>query len=165
MNAATEAVLFEEEQRFRQPWLWALLLGIMVIEFAAFVLVAEQAAGGGGLFIFAGALVVLLGIIWLMYSLRLTVRVYPDRLHIHFFPLVRREIPLDEIASYEARTYRPLLEYGGWGLRYSFTGNGRAYNVSGHRGVQLTLRDGERLLIGSQRADELADAIAATKNH
>jgi hypothetical protein len=36
-----------------------------------------------------------------------------------------------------------------------------AYNVSGNQGVDLTLRDGRRVMLGSQRADELAAAIEA----
>jgi hypothetical protein len=35
-----------------------------------------------------------------------------------------------------------------------------AYNVRGDQGVELTLRDGRRVLIGTQRATELAAAIA-----
>ena len=46
---------------------------------------------------------------------------------------------------------------GGWGFRWG--SSGRAYNLRGNRGVQLTLADGGRLLLGSQRADELAAAI------
>ena len=34
-----------------------------------------------------------------------------------------------------------------------------AYNVRGDRGALLTLADGRTVLIGSQRADELAAAI------
>jgi hypothetical protein len=64
---------------------------------------------------------------------------------------------------WEARTYRPILEYGGWGIRYSPFGQGCAYNVSGNRGVQLELADGQRILIGSQRAEELARAIGEAK--
>ncbi|NLK25486.1 MAG: hypothetical protein GX307_02790 [Euryarchaeota archaeon] len=37
---------------------------------------------------------------------------------------------------------------------------GKAYNVSGNRGVLLKLKDGNSLLIGSQRAEELDAAIA-----
>jgi hypothetical protein len=44
-----------------------------------------------------------------------------------------------------------------------------AYNVSGDRGVELTLRDGRRVMLGSQRPEELAQAIetqrAAAKKH
>ena len=34
-----------------------------------------------------------------------------------------------------------------------------AYNVGGNRGVDLTLRDGRGIMLGSQRPDELAEAI------
>ena len=46
--------------------------------------------------------------------------------------------------------------------QYTFT-RGKAYNVSGNEGVQLELTNGKRILIGSQRADELADAIKRAK--
>jgi hypothetical protein len=48
---------------------------------------------------------------------------------------------------------------GGWGLR--FGAKGKAYNVSGNRGVLLTFEGDKTLLIGSLRADELAQAIRA----
>jgi hypothetical protein len=42
-------------------------------------------------------------------------------------------------------------------------GKGWAYNVRGNRGVQLELANGKRILIGSQRAEELAGAIGEAK--
>jgi len=36
---------------------------------------------------------------------------------------------------------------------------GKAYNVSGNRGVQLELLNGGRILIGSQKPEELVKAI------
>jgi hypothetical protein len=62
------------------------------------------------------------------------------------------------VSEYYARVYRPILEYGGWGIRCGFKG-ARAYNVSGNKGVQLILQNGKRLLIGSQKPDELVEAI------
>jgi hypothetical protein len=44
----------------------------------------------------------------------------------------------------------------GWGAR-------KAYNVSGNRGVELTLQDGSTIMIGSQRADELEWAIRSAQ--
>ena len=76
------------------------------------------------------------------------------------FPLYRRRIALADIASAEAVTYSPLAEYGGWGIR-GF-GSSVALNARGNRGVRLTLRDGRRVLIGSQRAGELAEALRGT---
>ena len=97
------------------------------------------------------------GLTLLFYKLKLITEVGPDGVHIRFFPLTRRKITFDSITSCKARTYRPIREYGGWGIRFSRKGN--AYNVSGNWGVQLEFRQGRPLLIGSQRAEELADAI------
>ena len=69
---------------------------------------------------------------------------------------------VNEIVVARARTYSPLREYGGWGLRG--WGTSRAYNVSGNRGVELTLQDGSSIMIGSQRADELAQAIVSAQS-
>lgn len=105
------------------------------------------------------AVAVTLGIACLFFFSRLETTVYRNRLVIRFRPFhIRgRVFAMDEIEEAEAREYRPILEYGGWGIRYGLSG--MAYNVSGNRGVQLSLRDGRRVLIGSQRADELAAAI------
>lgn len=156
-------VLFHEEQRFRQWWLWAI---IAVTSIVAPLMTgldwlradsperAGEAAWGFGISAAVGGALLLL-----FLSLRLTTELRRKELFIRFFPLHWRgkTIPLKEIASCEARVYRPLLEYGGWGIRWGISG--KAYNVSGKQGVQLVLKDGKRLLIGSQRAEELSEAI------
>jgi hypothetical protein len=78
-----------------------------------------------------------------------------------FRPLTRRVIPIADIESAQARSYGALRAYGGWGIR-GLDGQ-RAYSVSGDRGVELDLADGRKVLIGSQRADELARAISAAQ--
>ena len=91
-------------------------------------------------------------------SLRLEVEVLEDCLRVRFFPLRTRRILFGEIRSCAVRTYRPLREYGGWGIKYGRT-FGWSYTLSGDRGVQLELEGGKRLLVGSHRADELAKAV------
>jgi hypothetical protein len=103
------------------------------------------------------------GLLWLFYHMKLVVRVSKGYLHLRFFPFVHKNIPLREIAHWEARIYHPIREYGGWGIRYAGKRKGWAYNVSGNFGVQLDLKNGERLLIGSQRADQLASALERAK--
>jgi hypothetical protein len=95
----------------------------------------------------------------LFLVLRLTTTVTHDTLVLRFPPFVHRRIPLSDIAIAEATTYRPLLEYGGWGIRLGF--GGWCYNVRGNEGVRVTLRDGRRIMIGSGRASELARALGA----
>jgi hypothetical protein len=94
--------------------------------------------------------------------MKMTVKVDTEFLRNRYFPLWSKTVPLTEIVRWETRTYRPVLEYGGWGIRYG-AGNGWAYNVSGNQGVQLELANGQRILIGSQRAKELAWAIGQAK--
>ncbi len=67
-------------------------------------------------------------------------------------------IAAGDLKGYEVLTYSPIKDYGGWGIRYGR--GGKAYNVRGNRGVQLQLANGQRLLIGSQRPEELSNALA-----
>lgn len=92
---------------------------------------------------------------------RLETRVFADRVVIRFRPfhLRGRVIALADIAEVEGRTYHPVIEYGGWGIRRNAAG--MAYTVSGNEGVYLTLREGGGVLIGSRRSGELAAAIRA----
>jgi hypothetical protein len=149
--------IFEEHQFFSQPWLWALMLASVAALLVGVFLDPELQT----------VLWVVLGIILasalLLYAMRLSVQVDTEAVRINFFPLRKKSIPLAEIVHWEARTYRPILEYGGWGIRYSPLGKGWAYNVRGNQGVQLKLASGKSVLIGSQRAEELARAIGAAK--
>jgi len=156
-------ILFEEEQRFCQKWIWLLVGLVAAIGWVTFIqqIVFGTPVGNHpapDLVVWLILVLIGIGVPWLMYSLRLITRVESSRLVIRFRPLLTREILLQDIANCEARTYRPIREYGGWGIRFSMK-HGRAYNVSGNRGVQLTLTDGKKVLIGSQRADELAAII------
>ena len=93
-------------------------------------------------------------------ALKLTTEVRRDGVYFCFSPIhVRfRRIGLDEIVRFEALRYRPILQYGGWGIRIRH--RRRAYSVSGDRGVRITLTDGRTVLFGSQRAETFAEAIA-----
>jgi len=161
----TQAVLFEEEQSFGAAW-WGLMLGISILVVASFtgIAVLEPEMASGLIVSSILAFVVIGGVTLLLTMTRLTVRVDSENMHVSYFPFFKKDIPLTEIAHWEARTYRPLVEYGGWGIRSSWGGKNSAYNLKGNRGVQLEFASGKRLLIGSQRAKELAEAITQAKN-
>jgi hypothetical protein len=82
----------------------------------------------------------------------------PDELQIRFGRRTRFRIPLKNVVRAYPRTYHPIREYGGWGIRYA-PDRSRAFNMRGDSGVQLVLRSGQRVLIGSQNPDELAAAV------
>lgn len=164
---------FREVQGFRQWWLWLLLLAtavgtIGVFGYGIYVQVIQGTPWGenpmsdGGLIITAVATTLLtVGMAALLLSARLITEVRSDGLHIRFFPMRSKVIPYESIASYQARTYHPVREYGGWGIRWGR--EGKAYIVGGNEGLQLLLNDGRKVLVGSQRAQELEAAVRTWK--
>ena len=68
-----------------------------------------------------------------------------------------RVIKWEEIESAEVRKYKPIGEYGGWGVRIGT--KGKAYNVKGNMGLQLVLVSGKRILIGTQKPAELEEVL------
>mgnify|MGYP001821635815 CR=1 FL=1 len=161
-------VQFEERQHFRQPWIWALILLVAGIGWWALVqqVVLDQPFGsnpGPDWLVWLLWLVVGLGLpaLFLWAHLRLTVT--DEAVIISYRPFTRRRIELLEILGANAREYDALREYGGWGIK-GWSREKRAYNVSGSEGVELFLRDGRTVMLGSQRADELAAAIMAAKD-
>lgn len=155
---------YREEQRFRQVWLWLIIFAIAGFFWYALIrqIFLQQPVGdnpmpNGGLILVW--LLCGLGIPCLFFFTKLITEVRQDGLYIRFIPFhfSFQKIAFDQLESYDVRTYRPIWEYGGWGIR--FGPKGWAYNVSGNRGVQLELTGGKRVLIGSQRPDELRQAI------
>ena len=162
-------ILFHEEQRFSRP-LALLLLPVLLLPFGVVAWGAwrqlvkglpfgnNPAPDGVLLAVLMVHLLITVGLIWLFLTVRLTTEVRQDGLHIRFRPFHGRERRIDGIRSWKARDYQPIGEFGGWGIRRNGRGDG-AYNVRGSRGVDLELEGGKRLLIGSQEADRLAEAL------
>lgn len=68
-----------------------------------------------------------------------------------------RRLPLFEISKVENVRFDPQKDYGGYGIRS--TQNGTAYLAKGDQGVRITLKDGSQLVIGSQHAADLIQAL------
>ncbi len=164
-----QKVLFREVQKFNQGWLWILLaiavfsvvvpFGYGMVTQLVFGYAWGSRAMSDAALLLTGSLLIVfvLGLCYLIYVLRLVTEVDDEGVSIHFYPLSRKFIRYSEISSCTARVYRPIREYGGWGIKYG--PSGKAYNVSGDRGVQLVLNTGKHLLIGSQSSDQLAETI------
>jgi hypothetical protein len=92
--------------------------------------------------------------------LRMTTEVCPTDLRVWFgwVPTYRRIVPISSIQKIEVVTYRPLADYGGWGIRLGRDGV-RVLNARGNLGVRIDLVDGTKLLIGSQLPEDLARAL------
>jgi hypothetical protein len=110
------------------------------------------------------ALGLVIGLAFLMFVavflLHMTTEVGPTGLRVCFgwSPTYPRMVAIDTIRSVEVVNYRPLADYGFWGVRAGRDGD-KAFIARGTRGVRLELIDGTKLLIGSQRPEALASVL------
>ena len=102
----------------------------------------------------------LIGFVVWLHLVRLETEVRNAELVIRYRGLwpVRR-IPLSEIVQARAITYRPLADYGGFGVRRGWDGS-MVYSAWGDRGVEILLKSGKRIIVGSRRSTGLERAIA-----
>lgn len=158
-------VLFSETQRFKQWWLWILLIGINgLMIYGVFTQVinghtfGEKPASNSQLLI--GAALSLLISIFVL-SFRLDTQIKTDGIYVRLFPLqlTYRFFSWKSLLKCYVRKYNAIAEYGGWGLRLGLFGKGRAYNISGDEGLQLEFTNGKKLLIGTQKPQELTEVI------
>ena len=154
---------FNETQKFRQWWVYLIIIITIVSWGYAFIssLQAEEAKKATDDFILILTSIVPILLIVILISLRLVTKIRNDGIFIQFKPLQFREkhIKPEEIRSYEVRKYRPLIEYGGWGIRTGGKKYGKAYNVAGNMGLQLYLENGKKLLIGTQKPGDVEKAM------
>ncbi|MGB3078776.1 MAG: hypothetical protein WBB31_06835, partial [Saprospiraceae bacterium] len=101
------------------------------------------------------------------YFFRLETRISKEGIYVRFFPFhfSFRSYSWSEISKSYVRVYKPIPEYGGWGVRTGLFGKGKAFNVSGNKGLQLQFNDGRKLLIGTNEAVELTEALKKLKHY
>lgn len=152
--------IFLEEQRFAQLWLHVVLIVSFMIPLIMITIELLQANGKNNeaqvsLFVLVGAFILIYGII---LSMKLTFRIDENGIYYRFIPFhfSDRFLPWNEISKAYVRKYNAIYEYGGWGLRMGFfRKRGSAINVSGNMGLQLELKNGKKLLIGTQKEAEV----------
>lgn len=158
-------ILFSETQRFKQWWLWLLLIGVNVLMLYGVLSqvvngqpFGDKPASNGQLL--TGAAISLLVTIFVL-SIRLDTQIKEDGIYVRFFPLQfsYRFFPWNSLLKCYVRTYNPISEYGGWGLRLGLFGKGTAYNISGNEGLQLEFTNGKKLLLGTQKPQELSEVL------
>lgn len=170
MQRNPDAVFYESQPvRDNKIFYLAAVAGVALIGFFGYAMLEQLVMGrpfgdkpmGDTSLAVVGGLYVAMGVafLYLFFRAELATEVRPSGLFLRYFPFHRsfHQIPLENISSCQARKYRPIVEYGGWGIRVGFAR--KAYNVSGSHGVELVYRAGNKLLIGSKKADQLAAAI------
>lgn len=168
--------MFNETQKFSQLWILILLsvTGLIMITLFGFGIYKQIIQGqqfgnnpmsnNGLIFTFIACALLFVGIFTLILSARLTTIIDENGISYKFSPFhfSFRNISWNSIEKHEVIKYKPIGDYGGWGIRINKYG--RAFNVSGNKGLQLYLKNGKRILIGTQKEKELTDFLANLRN-
>ncbi|MDR2384626.1 MAG: hypothetical protein LBD80_03025 [Tannerella sp.] len=122
------------------------------------------------------ASIILLFIVIYVFFIMQTI-INENGIYVKIFPMKWKFISWDEVEKAYIRKYNPVLEYGGWGyksalfkikgmkinlLRNSFKKN-IACNMRGNTGLQLELKNGNRVLIGTQKPQEIEEILRNKK--
>jgi len=164
-------VLFNEEQRFKQWWLWLILIAVALYFIYGFVqqIFIGKPFGDHPVSDLGVTLLLLVpfGILWLFWKVKLITKICTDGIYYQYFPFHWKfhKIAWEDVEKSYMRTYKPIVEYGGWGLRSGVFGSGQAFNVYGNIGLQLELKNRKKLLIGTQKKYEIEKALEQIKRN
>lgn len=153
-----ELTTFNETQWFAKN---PLGMGIILLLISLFVYVVFIQDSSKEAIFFA---VFFLGLpLLFILSIHLKILVDSNTIQMKFFPLFFEEtFHKQNIENLQLIKYHPIRDFGGWGIRYG-KNNIRAFNISGNRGLLVTLKNGEKILIGTKRAKDLQNVLREHK--
>lgn len=158
--------VFNETQKFDQWFMKLIYFGLVAILLYClyYWYIAEEAVDKVGANDTTGQLLVIASIVFVLvlFSLfKLTTEIDEIGVHYQFLPFhfSKQTVRWAEMEKCYVRQYSPIREYGGWGFRTSFGSNGKAYNVKGNKGIQIKLKTGKKILIGTQKEKDAQQVI------
>ena len=155
---------FSETLKFRNPVIFILLLGILGLSVWGIVqqIFMGQPFGtkpAPDVVLILFSMIPVLFLLLFIFIKQVT-NIDIQGIEVIISPFGRRRISWKNIEKAYIRDYKPLTEYGGWGIRYGFGNKGMAYSVGGgNKGLQLELKDGQKVLVGTKKALELDDFL------
>ena len=115
---------FYEEQKFTQKWIYIILYLVWVLCLVVSLLTLLEKKAG----LFLAILPFVIGIVFVLFfkSIKLQTSITDEGVFYRFFPLERRfrVIKKSDIEKLEVKSYDPLREYGGWGIKFGKNGMG-----------------------------------------
>jgi hypothetical protein len=163
---------YRENQKFNEPAIWIglimsgiVVVGIFGLGFYRQIIQGRQFGNNPmsdtGLIVASALVICLFLLVFLLFGFaKLTTEIDRHSIAFRFFPFHFKfqQIGWDKIEKFEVITYKPIRDYGGWGIK--FGKKGKAFNVAGDKGLQLQLKSGKSILIGTQKVVELSDFLS-----
>ncbi|MFD2552796.1 hypothetical protein [Sphingobacterium tabacisoli] len=144
---------WREKQSFMSVWLFSLLIIILLIACRD---VYQDYKNTGEWMLNVGVWIIVPVLLYFIFS-RLCTTIDNKGVEISFIPFAwRKRWNWDSIGNIEVRKY-DLIEFGGWGYRVGRSGV--AYTCKGRYGIQMELKNGKKVLIGTQKQDEVDEFI------
>lgn len=149
------------EKQFFSPVLRVIIIAAVVL-ISAFSIVNRSDINSSPHFI---PMIICVVISLFVFSMNLTFKIENNTFMYKLSPIHRkwRSIDISTITEASAITYRPIIDYGGWGIRYGAKGEW-AFNMRGNKGVRVKTNDGKSIMFGSQKSEELAGLINKLMN-
>ena len=156
--------VFKEQQRFTQLWVIVLIIISVLVPLLimlSYYLKEDSSIAPSELYSTLGITVL---VSMLIFMFKLNTRIDENGVHYQFFPFhfKLKTIPWKAIDKAYIRKYNAISEYGGWGLKGGFfwkKSKGTAINVSGDIGIQLELKNGKKLLIGTNQEQQAKQVL------
>jgi hypothetical protein len=154
---------FSENQRFSKWFRWPLILLIVWLAYTQwdFLSVEERFKSWKNWEIVWVPILLLV----LFNLLQLKTNISKEGVSVQFLPFHWKPklYSWDSISTIEIRKFSPIKEYGGWGIKYGWNGQGISYTVSGSIGLQLVLKSGKKILIGTHKEVEIKEVLKQLK--
>lgn len=166
-----EPTHFTETQKFTQWWLWLIILAPIILMGLRIVYVVTVLFGGytpdesgnvsiswiSGritIFQFVFLIIYLFTILFLALS-KLKVVVTNNEIRISHLLFFKKVIHLSDVIDHRITHY----DFVGFGIRKTKK-YGTVYNVKGKEGLEISLNNGHKYLIGSQKAEQFSKSLS-----
>lgn len=149
---------FKEEQRFRQPWFWILLISPVLVSIGITVAVGTNsfAKSNDGLIALAIVIPVNLLMLYLFFITKFEIVVTDEAVYYKWLPFNRkyRAIIQSDIEEVYLRK-SPVLQIG----YKRVIGYGWVHNLGAAKGLQFVLKSGKKIFISCEKINGFQRAV------
>lgn len=157
---------FVEIQKFRNKYIRN-VIGIIaifpIVQIFGIIFVNHNISMFQYLFL---SVIFMMGMFFYLSFFELKTAIKKEGIYVKFIPMHVRNFffSWEDIENLEIVPYRPFRDYFGWGYRPSIFGKGKAMTIAGYYGLKITFKNGETLLVGTQRPEELKYLITVVRD-
>lgn len=135
-----------------------LMLEIPTLILVSVVVLSNESDRHEGMLALIAVFGVMALVMALIFNIKLETRIDEKGIHYKYFPFIKwRLIEKSQIREAEVKSFNPLTDHGGWGIKGNSTT--KAFTVMGDSGLLIDLGEKKKILIGTQKPRELSEFI------